>query len=438
MTRLTELAVKAAKTITKERLIADGQGLYLRVRPGSAPKVWFYRYCIDGRSRKLQLGTYPQLSLAAARKKACELSQEYHSGQDPAELRALRKEESERQARILASKVSVLELFDRWNTIDLSRHKDGGHFVRRAFKKDVLPAIGQFLVQDVTKADLARICDGILARGSNRMAKMILSLLRQFFRFGVDRGVIEVDPSAGIQKSRIGGKDTIRDRILSDEEICLLFRRLPESGLPEPIQIAIWISLATCCRIGEIAQAKWTDFDLRRQIWRIPAENSKNGREHLVNLSEFAVEKINRLWSLQRLSDRPSVSEIKPNRVWLYPARQTDGSITGKALSKLIMDRQRQIPMSKRAGVSVCSKLVLPLGRWTPHDLRRTGCTIMLRCGVLPAVCERVLNHQEENRLRAVYQRYEYAPEMKSAWNKLGEHLSGLEQSAREGQRHAA
>ena len=70
--------------------------------------------------------------------------------------------------------------------------------------------------------------------------------------------------------------------------------------------------------------------------------------------------------------------------------------------------------------------LVLPGGKWTPHDLRRTGATMMTALGVLPEVAERCLNHIEENRLKRIYQRHNYRAEMTNAWEVLGKRLQEL------------
>ncbi|MCY1302940.1 hypothetical protein D9M70_526260 [compost metagenome] len=70
--------------------------------------------------------------------------------------------------------------------------------------------------------------------------------------------------------------------------------------------------------------------------------------------------------------------------------------------------------------------LLLKGGKWTPHDLRRTGATLMTALGVLPEVAERCLNHTEENKIKRTYQRHSYTKEMSSAWNKLGHHLDML------------
>lgn len=80
--------------------------------------------------------------------------------------------------------------------------------------------------------------------------------------------------------------------------------------------------------------------------------------------------------------------------------------------------------MSNRSAMA--HALLLPGGKWTPHDLRRTGATLMTMMGVLPEVAERCLNHTEENKVKRIYQRHSYAREMADAWMLLGEHLNNL------------
>jgi integrase len=76
------------------------------------------------------------------------------------------------------------------------------------------------------------------------------------------------------------------------------------------------------------------------------------------------------------------------------------------------------------------SALVLSGGRWTPHDLRRTGATMMGMLRVRPDVIEKCLNHVQTNRLVRVYQRQELRGEMKAAWKLLGDRLSILNSRA--------
>ncbi len=70
--------------------------------------------------------------------------------------------------------------------------------------------------------------------------------------------------------------------------------------------------------------------------------------------------------------------------------------------------------------------LMLPGGQWRPHDLRRTGATLMAELGVLPEVIERCLNHTEQSKIKRIYQRAQYEAPMREAWQRLGDRLALL------------
>lgn len=202
---------------------------------------------------------------------------------------------------------------------------------------------------------------------------------------------------------------------MDDEEIKALAKQLPESGLLLTTQLAVWICLGTCCRIGELLQARWEDIDLEKGIWLIPAEHSKNSKIHKVFLSAFTLEQFKKL------------HEIKSHSTWCYPNRSQDGHVSTKAITKQISDRQKLIDQkvfSNRS--SQPHALLLSEGKWTPHDLRRTGATLMTKLGVLPEVAERCLNHTEENKVKRIYQRYSYHKEMCEAWEELGNYIKRL------------
>lgn len=298
------------------------------------------------------------------------------------------------------------------------------------FEKDVLPILGSMPVEDVRKGHITGVTDALLARGVTRMAKLIFSLIRQMFRFAVDRDIIEFEPTAAIRKAKIGGKDTERDRVLSDDEIKALVKQLPTASLSHSTETAVWIALSTCCRIGELLGARWEHVDFEKHTWWVPPENSKNGKAHTVYVSDFALAQFQ---SVKDSSDeaaakaRSKGKEVAPSP-WVYPNRKGTGAVCPKTVTKQLGDRQRPglKPMKGRAKVELSATLVLIGGKWGPHDLRRTAATMMVALGVLPEVAERCLNHTEENKVKRIYQRHSYEKEMREAWRLLGERLELL------------
>ncbi len=430
MTNLSQKALEALKLGDIGTRLVDGGGLTGKVR-GRRGKIivqFEYRYRAKDKIRQIVCGTWPDRSLKVIRDKRDEYRMSVNSGDDPldrnqaARLR-IQAETAEaiatQQARLAElqtqkSRISVSELFERWSNVELIRRKDGGRETRRMFEKDVLPLIGAMAVEDVRKGHVTAVTDALLARGVTRMAKMIFSLIRQMFRFAVDRDIIEADPTASIRKSKIGGKEVERDRVLSEDEIRALHRQMPSAGTRQSTEAALWLALATGCRIGELLRAEWRHVRLDACEWFIPAENSKNGRAHTIHLSAFAIRHFQTLQAINGTSQ------------WCFPNREDSKHVCVKTVTKQIGDRQRgdATPMSHRSAYT--NALTLSGGKWTPHDLRRTSATLMTALGVLPEVADKCLNHTEESRVKRTYQLHSYDAEKREAWRSLGQRLELL------------
>jgi integrase len=413
--KLTGTAFSKIEAGDTEQLIADGGGLFVRVRAKADGGALSFRiaYRIENKQRWL---TLKATTLADARMERDRHKELIRSGIDPA-LEAKLEKDRQRQAQLAEqaalarqqARISVRELFERWMITDLIRRKDGGKEIRRMFEKDVLPLLGDLAVEDVRKGHITSVPDALLARGVNRMARMIFSLVRQMFRFAVDRDIIESDPSATIRKAKIGSKEIERERVLSEDEIRELARKLPGANLLKTTECAIWIMLSTLCRVGELIKARWEHLDIEAGKWVIPAENSKNGKPHLVNLSDFAAQQFRYL------------VRLKESDQWVFPNRANTDHVCDKTISIQIKGRQTGKIHSNRSQANAA--LMLPGGNWTPHDLRRTGATMMTALGVLPEIAERCLNHTEENKMKRTYQRHSYDNEKRAAWRLLGDSL---------------
>lgn len=210
----------------------------------------------------------------------------------------------------------------------------------------------------------------------------------------------------------IGGQEVERDRVLSEDEIRELGRKLPAANFFRATEHAIWLMLATCCRVGEISRARWQHVDFEAQTWTIPAEHAKNEKVHVVYLSELALRQFEGLRGLSA------------GDAWIFPARGGETHVCTKSITRQVRDRQRPQAMTNRAKST--GVLLLSGGEWTPHDLRRTGATLMGTLGIRPDVIERCLNHVEQNKMARVYQRQKLEAEQAEAWRVLGERLDLL------------
>lgn len=417
--KITDRLIRTLAPNLKDYEVRDTElpGFCLIVRP-TGKMSFCYRYrAVDGKNKKITLGYYGQITTTQARKIAVVNAGAVAAGVDV----QLEKKEGKAEAARLASRCTVKGLFDLWSPVELATHKDAGADARRTIEKHVLPIIGHLPVEAVRKNHIAAVLDPILTRGTPRMAKVVLGKMRQMFRFAIERDLTETDPTATFKKSKVGGREVERDRFLDETEIRDLAEKIPHAAILPSTEAAIWIQLATCCRVGELLKARWEHVDLKASTWYLPAENSKNGKPHTIYLSEFAT---NRFETLKSLTGKSA---------YCYPNSDDTGPVDPKTVTRQVGDRQLAAgrrPLSKRSPYT--DALKLKGGKWTPHDLRRTGATLMTMLGVLPEVAERCLNHAEENRIKRIYQRYSYLPEMRDAWHRLGTHLCELTRGTNE------
>ena len=175
--------------------------------------------------------------------------------------------------------------------------------------------------------------------------------------------------------------------------------------------------------MGEVLAARWEHVDFERRNLTLP--ETKNGKRHEIWLSDFA---------LRQLKSLHESTGLTP---WLFPATQAKKDqpdfadhVCVKTVTKQVGDRQRpgDAPMTGRS--KDVDALVLPGGKWTPHDLRRTAATTMAELGALPDVVEKCLNHTEVGKVKRIYQRAQYEGPMREAWKLLGRRLALLQDKA--------
>ena len=437
------LTVKELEALTPDKAgerLRDGSSLIgtVRVAEKGISVLFRWRYRFDGKLKDYTCGTWPRDSLATIRSARREAETRLNSGKDPQEdkraerlnAKAAQAEAvSEAQKRIQEieasnARMTVMELFNRWERLELKARKDQGAEARRSFEKDVFPDLGTLAAEDVKRSMIAACLDKVVERGSPVLARNLLGDLRQMFGFAIKREYVENDPTSHLKRDDFG-KKTERDRILTDDEIKQLAKLLPDAGLQPASVAAVWAMLSTCCRVGEISRARWEHVDLESGKWTIPPENSKNAKKHVIYLNDFAKEQFE---ALKKLATDEDDGTLSP---WVLPATNKDGHVCVKSLAKQIGDRQRgetKKPMKNRT--LKLSALILPDGKWTPHDLRRTGATLMGRLGVRPDVIEKCLNHVEQNALVRIYQRQSLEAEQAAAWKLLGERLELLTSDA--------
>ena len=284
--KLNDKRCKTAETKDKPYKIADGQGMYLDIRPNGA-KYWRLRYRLHGKQKLLALGVYPEISLKEARERRNQARKLLEGGIDPSK----NKRDTQRAARINANntfEAIALEWHDnqkgRWSS---------NHFnnVLHRLKADVFPYIGNDPIAELEAPHLLDMLRKIEKRGALDIAGRTRQICGQVFRYGIQTGKCKRDPSSDL-RGALKTRQKEHFNAIESKEIPELLNAIErnDARLFPRTRRAILLSLHTFTRPGELRKAEWGEIDLENKQWTIPAAKMKMRRDHVVPLSRQVIE----------------------------------------------------------------------------------------------------------------------------------------------------
>jgi integrase len=234
---------------------------------------------------------------------------------------------------------------------------------------------------DITRSDVIRLIGEIVGRPAPGQARTIFSHVRAFFNWTVEHGLVEASPADRVRPARLIGPKMPRQRVLTDPEIVEFWQAA--SDTPYPYGPMYKMLLLTGQRRGEVAAARWREFDLASKIWTIPPERFKSNSVHLVPLTDDVVA------LLDALPRWPKIDFLFSN----------DGrvAVNNFSLARKALDHA--------------------LGKepdWVIHDLRRTVRTRLSSLRVPDNVAELVIGHGRKG-LQRIYDQHQYVDEMREA-----------------------
>ncbi|KAA1054690.1 tyrosine-type recombinase/integrase [Azospirillum argentinense] len=389
--KLTAELVKQTPLPTSGQIIVwdtDVKGFGLRLTTGT--KAFICNYRVKGRERRVTIGNATVWKVADARDEAKRLLQDVDKGVDPVAAReaeeASREQERQRE-HDERTKLVFSAVVAEWLKRDQADNRSAAD-VERLVNRELLPRWGERLVTDITKRDVVELLDAKMDAGHPVMANRILAHTRRLFNWCLERSIIATSPCANLSRP---ATERSRDRILTDTELAKVWTACAWDW---PGGAAVRFIILTVSRRDEAFGATWAEIDFDKREWTIPAERAKNGKAHVLPLPPAAVELL---------------TSLPTRKGFIF---SMDGSVCFSSYSRA---RDR---IEKRSAVE----------DWTFHDLRRTAATGMAALGTSPVVIERILNHVNAagSTLAAVYNRYSYASEMRSALDGWADHVLSL------------
>lgn len=388
------------------------KGLFLRVTAKGA-KSYILRYSADGRRGEAALGDARAITLKTARAKALDtLSDLTVRRVDPVEAKraAIKREKAKKQESFAALEARY--------SADAARRKRPStlDYERWLLDNHILPKLGAKRYADLKRGEIISFIEDLGARVGGVTANRAHAIVRQVLNYALKRDLIDANPALAIERLF---PEISRDRILNAEELKKLWafwqaaKRNEGKGLQTGAEegqrkinvvspggaLALELCLITLQRAGEVAGAHIEEFNWDDKLWIIPAERMKGKRAHAVPLSTLALARFKAAFELSK-------SEFA------FPARGGEAPLEAKRLT--------------RAMARSCK--ALGVAHASPHDLRRTGRTLLTseRVGVGYEVAERVIAHLVGSAVSRVYDRNEYLREKRAALDAWAAELSRI------------
>jgi len=401
---ITELQCRKA-TCPPERprvRFTDEKGLYLEVSKAGG-KHWYMKYRVDGVEKRLAVGSYPEVSLAEAREAREGARKLLAGGDDPMEVKKAAKAKRaiglENTFQAVAKK-----WFDHWSDGKSARHAD---YVWRRLETDLFPEIGKRPAEEISARDLTQLVKKVQDRGAIDLAHRLLQTSGQILRYAVAHDLVERNPAADIKPSDVlKAKRKQNYARVPEKDLGELLRRIEAYQGGPYTRMALKLMCLTFVRTSELIKARWIDFDLEAEEWRIPGRvndesgekvyGMKMGTVHIVPLSAQAIEVLR------------SLKTLSGERELLFPG-----------------ERDHSKPMSNNTILKALERMGYK-GQMTGHGFRGVASTILHEQGFPHEHIELQLAHQERNAVSAAYNHALYLKDRRTMMQAWASHLDAL------------
>lgn len=347
--RLTDYSVKglnapdAGNRITYDERL---RGFGVRVT-ATGKKAFILNYRFEGRERRMTIGSYPEWTLLAARKRGEEMRRDVDLGIDP-----LQRQTDKINAP------TIQDLYERYVSDHLPKKSEASMVSDlQMWRKLVLPVLARRKLVDVTFSEIDALHRKI-TRHAPIQANRTVSLLRKSFNLAMRWGWMKANPAVGIE----GNPENSRTRYLDDNEIARLLDALKRNQSRTSCD-AILFMMLTGCRRGEAFKATWDQFDTALRIWTKPAATTKQRKLHRVPVSN-------------------AVTELLHSRHGGGTSRFVFESHTGQALTDV-----------KKTWARLCE--TAELRDFRLHDLRHTFASLLVSNGQSLPVIGAMLGHTQ-------------------------------------------
>lgn len=357
---------------------ADRDGLSVRVSVKGKIKFQM-RFYYAGKQQRFDVGTYPLISLADARKECQRYRAELERGNDPRIVKRV-------ELQSIVSAGTLQSTFMGWYESYCVSNKKGHIEVRRSFELHVFPKLGSLPIAQINMHSwlelLEQLCTGKNAKPS--IAERILINAKQLYKWAKKRRLVTDNVLAEISAVHdLGIKGGVDSRSLSDDEMRLMYEAITYSRMEPKNGLFLQLLLHFGCRPAELRQAKKSDFDFDSKVWTVPPENHKIGERTNKPLKRPMIDEVAPI--IQELM------ELCPGP-WLVTTADGKRALTRSSVLSLPSNIMQWVRKNKD----------IEMQHWSTYALRKT-CRTNLATLTDPHVCEIILGHK----LPGVWQTYD-------------------------------
>lgn len=409
---VSDTAVRHARATGNAYSLSDADGLSLYVSSGGS-KIWHFRYYWFGKQQRMSLGSYPQIGLKEARALRDEARALVSDGINPCDQRR----EQKRAAKLMAD-YTFASVYAQWLAFRSLELKEGRQStlsqIRRIFKKDILPYLGDRSIYGITRHDLLDVLSRVESRDALTTAEKCRTWLNQLFRYALVRVPgLEINPAFDLDVVAIPQPPVEHNPFLEMPELSALLPSIRAYGGAPSTVMGLFLLLLTGVRTGELRLATPDQFDLKKQLWIIPPEVVKQLQLHMRKSRRKSVTILPYIIPLSRQVVeivRMMLSLWRPGQRYLFSHRsKLDERISENTLNGAL----------RRLGYAE---------RLTGHGMRATITTALTELGYPQQWIDAQLSHTEPNKVRAAYTHAQYVEQRRVMMQDWANRLDLLEE----------
>ncbi|MGD9638739.1 MAG: tyrosine-type recombinase/integrase [Alphaproteobacteria bacterium] len=359
---------------------------------------FFVRKRIDGKDERVILGSFPDMTVENARKKATIAKAKISEGTHPLE----HKHKMQKEA-------TFKDLFKDYMERYSKPHKRSWQYDEREVNKFLSHWLNR-KISTISQYEIQQLHNKIKDENGLYQANRILERIRAIFNKAIEWGWDGKNPSNGIKKF----KEKSRDRFIEHQEMPFLLDALKEEE-NETAKDYIFMSLLTGARKTNVLTMKWEEIHWEREEWRIP--ETKNGDPLTLPLTRKAIDilkkrKISSNSEWVFANDEADDYYKDPRKAWERVRKRATIAIWKQDpnLAQLVDDVETEVKSQDNYACTVLRifnavkreakkrKIALPQGLMDVrlHDIRRTFGSYQAMNGVSLEIIGKTLGHKSQ------------------------------------------